>query len=85
MTGPFKERHDSAEIIDIWGEPKAIESGLFPVEPFRDWLLPRPLRGWVKDIAERMQVPADFVAVTAMVSAGALTDLTGGFSRSSNR
>ena len=72
MTATIQDRVNSAEIIDIWGEPKAIESGLYPVEPFRDGLLPKPLRAWVNDIAKCMQVPADFVAVTAMVSAGAV-------------
>lgn len=61
-----------AEVIDIWPEPTPLPSGLPPVQPFNLALLPDPLQPWVKDIAERMQAPAAFIAVTAMVAAGSV-------------
>src|SRR5450830_293551 len=51
-----------------WSEPQAIPCSLLPVEPFNDNLLPKALRVWVADIAERMQCPPDFPAVGAMVA-----------------
>ncbi len=35
-------------------------------------LLPEPFRGWVADIAERVNVPLEFVAAPAIVAAGSL-------------
>ncbi|MCP3963420.1 MAG: DUF3987 domain-containing protein [bacterium] len=35
-------------------------------------LLPPPLHGWLVDVAERMQVPLEFVAVSALVSVSAV-------------
>lgn len=40
---------------------------LVPVPAFDSDLLPKALRPWCVDIAERMQCPIDFVAVTVMV------------------
>lgn len=49
-------------------EPKALPDTLPPVAPFEPELLPESLRPWITDIAERMQCPQDFPAVSAMVS-----------------
>ncbi|MEB4590034.1 YfjI family protein [Candidatus Thiothrix sp. Deng01] len=43
-----------------------------PVQAFDPDLLPDSVRGFVVDTADRMQCPIDFLAVTAMVGAGAL-------------
>lgn len=51
-----------------WPEPQPIPCNLLPVEPFTRELLPHALRGWVMDIADRMQCPPDFAAVGAMVA-----------------
>ncbi|NCC29337.1 MAG: DUF3987 domain-containing protein [Gammaproteobacteria bacterium] len=51
-----------------WPEPQPIPATLHPVEPFDTVLLPTSLRGWIEDIAERMQCPPDFPAVGAMVA-----------------
>lgn len=59
-------------VVDIWTDPQPVKSGLQPVEKFSLFLLPKPFRGWVSDIAEKMQVPPEFVAVPVMVSAGAI-------------
>ena len=45
---------------------------LLPVLPFDPDLLPDALRPWCADIAERMQCPLDFVAVSAMVTVAAV-------------
>lgn len=45
---------------------------LLPVPEFDPDLLPETLRPWCVDIAERMQCPLDFVAVSAMVTEAAV-------------
>lgn len=52
----------------VWGEPEPITDTLPPVQSFDSALLPESLRGWVADIAERMQCPPDFPAAGAMVA-----------------
>src|ERR1019366_4660808 len=55
-----------------WRKPEPIRD-MPPVKTFREDLLPDSLRPWVRDIAERMQVPMDFPAVAAVISlAGAV-------------
>jgi hypothetical protein len=51
-----------------WPDPEPLPEGLPPVAPFDPFLLPAVVRPWVCDIAERMQCPADYVAVAAMVA-----------------
>jgi hypothetical protein len=65
---------DAAKVVtlNIWPEPKPLPGGLLPVDAFDIDLLPASLRSWVNDVAERMQTPADFVGVTAMVAAGSV-------------
>ncbi len=65
----FTEHTPAAE---VWGEPIPLPDGLPPVAPFSENLLPEALRPWVMDIADRMQCPADFPAVAAIVSMGAV-------------
>jgi putative DNA primase/helicase len=55
-----------------WPDPRPIIDKLFPVEPLRLELLPDALGAWVFDIAERMQVPAEFPAGAALVALGSL-------------
>jgi hypothetical protein len=68
----FKDRLDTAEVVDIWPDPTPLPTGLPAVQPFNFALLPEPLQPWVQDISERMQAPADFIAVTALVAAGSI-------------
>jgi uncharacterized protein DUF3987 len=35
-------------------------------------MIPEPLRGWIMDVSERMQIPPDFAAAGAVVVAGSL-------------
>ena len=52
---------------DAWSEPLPLPDQLLPVAPFDNALLPQSLQRWVADIAERLQVPGEFVAVPAMI------------------
>ena len=62
----------ASDIETCWPDPDPLPSGLAPVAAFDGELLPESLRGFVADIAERMQCPPDFPAVAVMVSLGAL-------------
>jgi putative DNA primase/helicase len=42
------------------------------VEPFEPRVLPEAFRPWLEDIAERMQCPLDYPAVSAMVGEAAV-------------
>ena len=55
-----------------WPVPTPLPDALPPVAPFDAELLPETLRPWVMDIAHRMQVPADFPAVGALVAISSL-------------
>lgn len=57
---------------DVWPEPTPLPKALPPVQPFDPDLLPGALRGWVMDIAHRMQCPPDFAAVSAVVALSSL-------------
>ena len=58
--------------IDLWPEPTPLPNALPPVQAFDADLLPDALRGWVMDIAHRMQCPPDFPAVAALVALSSL-------------
>jgi hypothetical protein len=49
-------------------EPEAIGQHLPPVPPLDPKLIPAPLRGWIADVAHRMQCPLDYCAVGALVA-----------------
>lgn len=51
-----------------WPEPRAIPQALAPVESLPPELLPEPLRAHIVDVAERAQIPMEFVAVAMIVS-----------------
>jgi putative DNA primase/helicase len=55
-----------------WPAPTPLPEALPPVQPFAADLLPVALRGWVMDIAHRMQCPPDFPAVAALVALSSL-------------
>jgi len=58
--------------LEDWPEPQSLPHDLPPVAAFESDLLPQALRGWVIDIAYRMQCPADFTAVAAVVALSSL-------------
>jgi putative DNA primase/helicase len=53
-------------------DPTPLPNALPKVLPFEADLLPEALRGWVADIANRMQCPPDFPAVAALVALSSL-------------
>jgi len=65
---------DAAEVLQ-YPEPEPLPTGLPPVQPFDERLLPQGLRAYVMDIAERMQCPPDYPTIGFVV---ALSSLAGG-------
>lgn len=65
---------DAAARCDVadWPVPIPLPNALPPVDSFDSDLLPEALRPWVMDIAYRMQCPADFPAVAALVGLSSL-------------
>jgi hypothetical protein len=55
-----------------WPEPAPLGDELRAVSPLVPDMLPAALRPWLADIAERMNVPLDMVAIPAFVAAGGL-------------
>jgi len=56
-----------------WPDPEPLGPELPPVQAFDGQLLPEALRGFVSDVAERMQVPPDLPAACAILAlAGAV-------------
>lgn len=54
-----------------WPDPQPLPTALPPVRAFDPNLLPSSLRGWIEDVAERVQCPIDYPAVGAMVASAA--------------
>ncbi len=52
--------------------PEPLPSGYSSVEKFDFELLPKAFRPWIKDIADRMQCPPDYPAISAMVALAAI-------------
>jgi len=82
-TQPFPARQQEEESAreqrsqdksqkDSWDDPVPLPGSMSVVDAFAMELLPAALRGWVWDVAERMQVPPDFPAIAAMVSLAAV-------------
>ena len=55
-----------------WHEPEEIQAELLPVEPLRESMIPEALLPMCEDVAARMSVPIDFVAVPLVVVLGAI-------------
>jgi putative DNA primase/helicase len=53
--------------VASWGAPQPISGELPPVEPFGEYLLPAVLRPLVTEVADRMQVPADYPAAALVL------------------
>lgn len=57
---------------EVWPDPTEISASLPDVIQFDERLLPGVFAPWIKDIAERMQCPIEYLAVGALVGAGAV-------------
>lgn len=57
---------------DDWPEPQPLPDELPPVQRFDFDLLPSSFRAWIEDVAERIQCPADFPAIAAMIALAAV-------------
>ena len=55
-----------------WEDPIPLPSELPPVAKLNCEILPEPIRHWIEDIADRMQIPADFSAAASIVGLGSL-------------
>ncbi|HSV56947.1 MAG TPA: DUF3987 domain-containing protein, partial [Magnetospirillaceae bacterium] len=56
----------------VWKEPTPLPDGLPPVKALDPNIIPLPLRGWLMDIAERMEIPPDYSAAAAMTALGSV-------------
>jgi hypothetical protein len=56
--------------VNAWPEPLKLPEGLPPVKTLEPAMIPEPLRGWLMDIADRMQIPPDFSTAAAVVALG---------------
>ena len=63
---------DIPKTPEEWPEPTPLPSGLSPVPKLDPLMLPDKLAPWLEDIADRMQVPLDFVGVPAMAVFGSV-------------
>ena len=64
---------ETAEDAPItWSEPRPIPDGLLPVPKMDSRLIPAAFRGWISDIADRLQVPLEFPAIPAIVAAASV-------------
>jgi Protein of unknown function (DUF3987)/CHC2 zinc finger len=68
-----QNQQPAAAVADEWPDPLPLGGELPPVEKLTPEMLPASFRRFVADVAERMQVPADFPAAAMVVSlAGAV-------------
>lgn len=69
----IRPRFDNARPDECaWPDPVPLPGGLHPVPDFEPILLPDAFKPWIEDVADRMQVPAEFAAVPAMIAAGSV-------------
>ena len=68
----FQRDRSQGQMQIEWPEPVELADALLPVSPFDLDLLPDKLRPWIADVSDRMQCPADFVAVSTMSVLGSL-------------
>lgn len=71
-AGAIRVEHPSVAAPPAWPEPKPLPTRLLPVAPFDASFLPSSIRPWVSDVADRMQCPAEYVAIPAVVALGAI-------------
>jgi putative DNA primase/helicase len=70
--GNAKNAELESKVGADWPDPCPLPESLLAVEPFKLDLMPEKLRSWVADVAERMQCPPDFPAVSSIAGIGSL-------------
>jgi hypothetical protein len=70
---PIQQAYAAAEERpNEWPDPIPLPFALLPVPAFDTGMLPTELAPWLDDIAERLNVPMDFVGIPAMIAAGSV-------------
>jgi putative DNA primase/helicase len=64
--------NDPASPPREWPAPISLPRGLSKIDDFNLAFLPDAIAPWVRDIAARLQCPADYVAIAAMTALGAV-------------
>lgn len=72
VKGDVLEGAIQPQSSEAWPEPLPLPEGLLPVKPLVTEMIPAPLRGWLMDIADRMQIPPDFSTAAAVVALGSI-------------
>jgi putative DNA primase/helicase len=73
MIEPVAIRPDPPkDVTEVWQEPKPLAMDLLPVPPLTNDMVPTPFRGFVVDIAERMQAAPDGIAAGVVLAAGSV-------------
>jgi hypothetical protein len=66
------EASESDPVEEEWPDPSPIEDASTPVELLEPDMLPDVFRGWLEDVAQRMDVPIDYPAAAALVAFSAV-------------
>lgn len=69
MSNDFKDKNleELKQQFEPWPEPQIIQNELLSVEKLAPEIIPEPFRGYITDVAERMNCPIDFVAIALLV------------------
>jgi putative DNA primase/helicase len=58
--------------VEDWADPVPLRNDLHAVVPLHSSNFPAPYLDWILDVSERMQCPADYIAVAAIVATAAV-------------
>lgn len=70
-SGPTMSGTSGSE-PESWPEIQPVKDSLLPVLPLHLDIVPAPLKEWIGDVANRMQVPPDFMANAALTMVGSV-------------
>ena len=71
-SGFTQPGNNGSQENEPWPDPKSLEALLLPVPSMSVEMLPEQLRGWLSDLADRMQCPLDLLAPAAITMLGSL-------------
>jgi putative DNA primase/helicase len=72
LSGTTAEEAREMTQAKVWPEPLPLPDDLLPVKAIEPEMIPAPLRGWLMDIADRMQIPPDFSTAATIVALGSI-------------